>query len=77
MIFNLCGKMFVENIWFLLYYFKVCIEAEVVIFNEDLFYVLRYKVGVIDNIYIIVIVAVEAVYKCYVKVIMVVIVSGR
>lgn len=69
--------MFVENIWFLLYYFKVCIEAEVVIFNEDLFYVLRYKVGVIDNIYIIVIVAVEAVYKCYVKVIMVVIVSGR
>lgn len=55
----------------------VCTEAEAAIFNEDLFYALRHKVGVTDNTHTTAIAAVEAAHKCHAKAIMVVTVSGR
>lgn len=74
---NSCGKTSAENAWFSLYRFKVCTEAEAAIFNEDLFYALRQKVGVTDNTHTTAIAAVEAAHKCHAKAIMVVTVSGR
>lgn len=77
MISNSCCKTSAENIGFSLYHFKVCTEAEAAIFNEDLFYALRHKVGVTDNTHTTAIAAVEAAHKCHAKAIMVVTVSGR
>lgn len=70
-------KWSAENLWFSPHHLKVCTEAEAAIFNEDLFYALRQKVGVTDKTHTIAIAAVEAAHKCHAKAIMVVTVSGR
>lgn len=72
-------KWSAENLWFsqYMYHLKVCTEAEAAIFNEDLFYALRQKVGVTDKTHTTAIAAVEAAHKCHAKAIMVVTVSGR